>query len=61
MSTLGRVPLIGLLRMAGLAAAGLFYVRSTGLAVVRLDKKNQRQLRAALGAAGFEVETLTED
>ena len=32
-----------------------------GYAYMRLDKKNQRQLRAALGAAGFEVETLTED
>ena len=32
-----------------------------GYAYMRLDKKNQRQLRAALGAAGFEVETLIED
>ena len=32
-----------------------------GYAYMRLDKKNQRQLRAALGAAGFEVETIIED
>ena len=32
-----------------------------GYAYMRLDKKNQRQLRAALGAAGFEVETVIED
>ena len=32
-----------------------------GYAYMRLDKKNQRQLRAALGAAGFEVETRVED
>ena len=32
-----------------------------GYAYMRLDKKNQRQLRAALGAAGFDVETLIED
>ena len=32
-----------------------------GYAYMRLDKKNQRQLRTALGAAGFEVETLVED
>ncbi len=32
-----------------------------GYAYMRLDKKNQRQIRAALGAAGFEVETLIED
>lgn len=30
-------------------------------AYMRLDKKNQRQLRAALGASGFEVETIIED
>ena len=32
-----------------------------GYAYMRLDKNNQRQIRAALGAAGFEVETLIED
>ena len=32
-----------------------------GYAYMRLDKKNQRQLRAALGASGFDVETLVED
>lgn len=32
-----------------------------GYAYMRLDKKNQRQVRAALGAAGFDVETLIED
>jgi len=32
-----------------------------GYAYMQLDKKNQRQIRAALGAAGFEVETLIED
>ena len=32
-----------------------------GYAYMRLDKKNQRQIRAALGAAGFDVETLIED
>ncbi len=32
-----------------------------GYAYMRLDKKNQRQLRAALGAAGFEVERIIED
>ena len=32
-----------------------------GYAYMRLDKKNQRQLRAALGAVGFEVETIIED
>ena len=32
-----------------------------GYAYMRLDKKNQRQLRAALGAAGFEVENIIED
>ena len=32
-----------------------------GYAYMRLDKKNQRQIRAALGAAGFDVETLVED
>ena len=33
----------------------------SGYAYMRLDKKNQRQVRAALGAAGFDVETLIED
>jgi len=28
---------------------------------MQLDKKNQRQIRAALNAAGFDVETLIED
>ena len=28
---------------------------------MRLDKNNQRQIRAALGAAGFEVQTLIEE
>ena len=32
-----------------------------GYAYVRLDKNNQRQIRAALGGAGFEVETILED
>lgn len=32
-----------------------------GYAYMRLDKNNQRQIRAALGAAGFDVETLIED
>ena len=32
-----------------------------GYAYMRLDKKNQRQVRAALGAAGFDVETLIDD
>lgn len=32
-----------------------------GYAYMRLDKKNQRQVRAALGAAGLDVETLIED
>ena len=32
-----------------------------GYAYMQLDKKNQRQLRAALGAAGFDVETVIED
>ena len=32
-----------------------------GYAYLRLDKNNQRQIRAALNAAGFEVETLIED
>ena len=32
-----------------------------GYAYMRLDKNNQRQIRAALGAAGFEVETIIED
>ena len=32
-----------------------------GYAYMRLDKKNQRQIRAAMGAAGFEVETIIED
>ncbi len=29
-----------------------------GYSYMRLDKKNQRQVRAALGAAGFEVEAM---
>ena len=32
-----------------------------GYAYMRLDKNNQRQLRAALGASGFDVETIIED
>jgi hypothetical protein len=32
-----------------------------GYAYMQLDKKNQRQIRAALNAAGFDVETLIED
>ena len=32
-----------------------------GYAYMRLDKNNQRQIRAALGSAGFDVETLIED
>ena len=32
-----------------------------GYAYMRIDKNNQRQLRAALGAAEFEVETIIED
>lgn len=32
-----------------------------GYAYMRLDKNNQRQIRAALGAAGFDVETILED
>lgn len=32
-----------------------------GYAYMRLDKKNQRQIRAALSAAGLEVETIIED
>ena len=32
-----------------------------GYAYMRLDKNNERQIRAALGAAGFEVEMLIED
>lgn len=32
-----------------------------GYAYMRLDKNNQRQIRAALGAAGFDVETIIED
>ena len=32
-----------------------------GYAYMRLDKNNQRQIRAALGASGFEVETIIED
>ncbi len=32
-----------------------------GYAYMRLDKNNERQIRAALGAAGFEVETIIED
>ena len=31
-----------------------------GYSYMRLDKKNQRQVRAALGAAGFEVEVMVE-
>ena len=32
-----------------------------GYAYMRLDKDNQRQIRAALGSAGFDVETLIEN
>ena len=32
-----------------------------GYAYMRLDKKNQRRIRAALGAAGFQVKTIIED
>ena len=32
-----------------------------GYAYMRLDKNNQRQIRAAIGAVGFEVETIIED
>ena len=32
-----------------------------GYAYIRLDKNNERQIRAALSVAGFEVETLIED
>ena len=32
-----------------------------GYAYMRLDKKNQRQIRAALRAAGFEIETILDD
>ena len=32
-----------------------------GYAYMRLDKNNERQIRAALSAAGFEMETLIED
>ena len=32
-----------------------------GYAYMRLDKNNERQIRAALSVAGFEVETLIED
>ena len=32
-----------------------------GYAYMQLDKNNQRQIRAALNAAGFEVETILED
>ena len=32
-----------------------------GYAYMRLDKNNQRQIRAALGAAGFKVKTIIED
>ena len=32
-----------------------------GYAYMRLDKNNQRQMRAALGSMGFEVETIIED
>ena len=32
-----------------------------GYAYMRLDKNNQRQIRAALGASGFEIETIIED
>ena len=32
-----------------------------GYAYMQLDKNNQRQIRAALGVAGFEVETIIED
>ena len=32
-----------------------------GYAYMRLDKNNQRQIRAALGAAGFDVEIIMEE
>ena len=32
-----------------------------GYAYMRLDKNNQRQIRASLNASGFEVETILED
>ena len=32
-----------------------------GYAYMQLDKNNQRQIRAALGASGFDVETIIED
>ena len=32
-----------------------------GYVYIRLDKSNQRQVRAALNAFGFEVEVLTDD
>lgn len=32
-----------------------------GYAYMRLDKNNQRQIRGALGAAGFDVEVLIDD
>lgn len=32
-----------------------------GYAYMRLDKNNQRQIRAALGAAGFDVQVLIEE
>ena len=32
-----------------------------GYAYMRLDKNNERQIRAALGAAGFDVERIIED
>ncbi len=32
-----------------------------GFTYMRLDKNNQRQIRAALGAAGFDVQTIIED
>ena len=32
-----------------------------GYAYMRLDKSNQRQIRSALGAAGFDVEVMMED
>ncbi len=32
-----------------------------GYAYMRLDKNNQRQIRGALNASGFEVETIIED
>ena len=44
-----------------LIAHGLSSYTGGIYAYVRLDKKNQRQIRAALGGAGFDVETIIED